>query len=127
MKYEHKELIHDYLHIDKQNRRIEDRIYNAEVEFYAQNFYGGTDFYNPIGIKNKSFRFETKVSHYVDLIEACERNMKKNKRRQRYFKAYTDTLDPHPLSLRIRYSDIRRLDDVQELGHDEQVLDESLR
>lgn len=127
MKYEHKELIHDYIHIEEQNKRIENRIYNAEVEFYEQNFYGGTDFYDPIGIKNRGFRVESKVSNYVDFIEACERNIKKNKRRQHHFKRYTDTLDVHThSSLKRRYSNISRLDEVQELGHDNKVLDEIL-
>lgn len=127
MKYEHKELIHDYLHIEKQIKRIENRMYNAEIEFYAQNFYGRTDFYDPIGVRNRGFRVETRVADYVDYIQMCERNIEKNKRRMHYFNRYISTLDRHTLSsLKRRYSNISRLDDIEVLGHDEQVLDEIL-
>ena len=127
MRYEHKELIHDYLNIDRQIKRIEQRMYNAQIEFEALNYYGGTDFYDPIGVRNKSFRVESRVSSYVDYIRACERNVAKNKRRMHYFNQFTDTLDPRTLdSLERRYGYINRLDDMQGLGHDEQVLDEIL-
>lgn len=102
-------------------------MHNAQLEFEALNYYGGTDFYDPIGVKNKGFRVESRVSAYVDYIQACERNIQKNKRRLHFFKQYTDTLDPHTYSsLKRRYGYINRLDDMQELGHDEQVLDEIL-
>ena len=127
MRYEHKELIHDYLNVDRRITRIEQRIHNAKIEFEAINYYGGTDFGDPIGVRNRSFRVETRVSEYVDYIRACERNIAKNKRRIHYFKRFTDTLDPHTYySLKRRYGSINRLDDMQELGHDKQVLDEIL-
>ena len=127
MKYEHKELIHDYLNVANRITRIEQRIHNAKLEFEALNYYGGTDFYDPIGVKNKSFRVESRVSNYVDYIRTCERNVAKNKRRMHYFNQFTDTLDPRTLdSLERRYGNISHLDDEQELGHDEQVLDEIL-
>ena len=127
MRYEHKELIHDYLNIDRQIKRIEQRMYNAQLEFEALNYYGGTDFYGSIGVRNRGFNVANKVAGYVDYIRACERNIAKNKRRIHYFKRFTDTLDPHTYSsLKRRYGSFYRLDDMQELGHDEQVLDEIL-
>ena len=127
MRYEHKELIHDYLNVDRRITRIEQRIHNAKIEFEALNYYGGTDFYDPIGVRNRAFRVESRVCSYVDYIRACERNIAKNKRRIHYFKRFTDTLDTHTYSsLKRRYGSINRLDDMQELGHDEQVLDEIL-
>lgn len=127
MRYEHKELIHDYLNIDRQIKRIEQRMYNAQLEFEALNYYGGTYFYDPIGVRNKGFRVESRVGAYVDYIQACERNIEKNKRRIHYFKRFTDTLDPHTYSsLKRRYGSINRLDDIEVLGHDEQVFDEIL-
>ena len=127
MKYEHKELIHDYLNVANRITRIEQRIHNAKIEFEALNYYGGTNFYDPIGVRNRAFRVESRVCSYVDYIRACERNIAKNKRRIHYFKRFTDTLNPHTYSsLRRRYGSFNRLDDVQELGHDKQVLDEIL-
>lgn len=127
MRYEHKELIHDYLNIDRQIKRIEQRMYNAQLEFEALNYYGGTDFYDPIGVRNKGFRVDSRVSAYVDYIQACERNIQKNERRKQHFKRYTDTLDPHTYSsLKRRYGNINHFDDLEELGHDERVLDEIL-
>ena len=127
MRYEHKELIHDYLNVDRRIKRIEQRIHSAKIEFEALNYYGGTDFYDPIRVRNRGFRVESRVTDYVDYIRACERNIAKNKRRIHYFKRFTDTLDHHTYSsLKRRYGSINRLDDMQELGHDEQVLDEIL-
>lgn len=127
MKYEHKELIHDYLHIGKRIKRIEQRMYSAKINFGAQNYIGGTDFYSPLGVKRRVFSLENEICSYVDYLNACELNIKKNERRKKYFKHYIDTLDPHTrTSLKSRYGDISRLDEVPELGHDEQVLDEIL-
>lgn len=126
MKYEHKELIHDYLNIDRQNERIEQRIKRTQIEFHSQNIYGGTDF-NPLGVRSKGFRVDSKVSDYVDNINACERNIAKNKRRKHHFSRYIKTLDQHTYSsLNRRYGHYDSLEESQELGHDEQVLDEIL-
>lgn len=127
MKYEHKELIHDYLHIGKRIKRIEQRMYSAKINFGAKNYIGGTDFYSPLGVKRRAFSLENEICSYVDYLNACELNIKKNERRKKYFKHYIDTLDPHTsTSLKSRYGDISQLDEVPELGHDEQVLDEIL-
>lgn len=127
LKYEYKELIHDYLNVANRITRIEQRMHNAKIEFKALNYYGGTNYDDPIGVRSKGFRMESKVSNYVDYIQMCEKNIEKNKRRMHYFKRFTDNLDPHTYSsLKRRYGYINRLDDMQELGHDEQVLDEIL-
>ena len=127
MKYEHKELIHDYLNVANRITRIEQRIHNAKIEFEALNYYGGTIYDDPIGVRNRGFSVANRVIGYVDYIRACERNIAKNKRRIHYFKRFTDTLDPHTYSsLKRRYGSFYRLDDMQELGHDKQVLDEIL-
>ena len=127
MKYEHKELIHDYLNVANRITRIEQRMRNARIEFEALNYYGGTSYDDPVGVRNRGFRVESRVSDYVDYIQMCERNIEKNKRRIHYFKRFTDTLDLHTYSsLKRRYGSINRLDDMQEAGHDEQVLDEIL-
>lgn len=126
MKYEHKELIHEYLTIDRRIKRIEERIEVARIEFEAQSYHGRMDF-DVMGVFMKGFKVDTKVCNYVDSIIIRERKIMKYKRKKHYFSRYVSSLDQHTyLSLKRRYGSYWGLDEAQELGHDLQVLDEIL-
>lgn len=126
MKSEHKELIHDYLRLDKNIRRAYKRLEWLEWEFYSQNFCGRTEF-NILGVKTVGFRVDSKVGSYVDVLNACEHNIKKMKRKKYHFERYLKTLDNNVyISLKRRYGSYKDLEQAQELGHDKKVVDELL-
>lgn len=126
MKYEHKELIHEYLTIDRRIKRIEERIEVARIEFEAQSYHGRIE-YDVMGVSMRGFKVDTKVCDYVDSIIIRERKIMKYKRKKHYFSRYVSSLDQHTyLSLKRRYGSFWGLDEAQELGHDLQVLDEIL-
>ena len=126
MNYEQKELIHDYLNLEKNTKKIEKRKNQKEVEFNAQTFSGGTEFH-PLGVRYKGFKVDDRVVGYIDLMNTYKRNIEKNRRRLHYFNRFLKGLDPHTTaSLKRRYKQVTRYDEIQELGHDEIVLDEIL-
>lgn len=126
MEYEQKELIHDYVNLDKRIKRIEKRLEQICIEFKAQNFSGRTAF-TSLGVKHISFKVDNKVSEYVDLICTCEKVIAKIKRREYHFKRYLTTLDKHTqISLKRRFRYIGDVEGIQELGHDKEVLYEIL-
>lgn len=126
MKYEHKELIHDYLNLERYIKRINKRINKKQIEFNAQSFCGTTEF-GGLEIRHRGFRVDDRVCSYVDLINTYRQNIEMNKRRLHYFNRFLTSLDQHTaLSLRRRYKKVVYFGEVQELGHDEIVLDEIL-
>lgn len=124
MNCEHKELIHDYINIDKRIKQIEYRMDQREIEFNAQSFCGGTIFH-PLGVMYAGFRVDERVSTYIDLMNTYKRNIAMNKRRRYYFNNFLNGLDPHTrASLKRRYKQNMRFDEMQSIGHDRIVLDE---
>lgn len=124
MNYEQKELIHDYLNLDRRIKRIEKRMIQREVEFNTQTFSGGTVF-DPLGVRHKGFKVDDRVCGYVDLMNTYKRNIAMSKRRLGYFNRFLTSLDPHTkASLIRRYQQSMRFDEMQDLGHDRIVLDE---
>lgn len=126
MNYEHKELIRDYLNLDKHIQRVHERMKHKELEFNAQSFCGGTVFH-PLGISYKNFNIENRVCNYVDLMNTYQKQIEMNKRRSHYFNRFLSSLSPHTrVSLNRRYKKMESFEGIQELGHDEIVLDEIL-
>lgn len=126
MEYEQKELIHDYLNLDRRIRRIENRLKRIRKEFKARNFSGRTAF-TYLGVKHISFKVDIEVSEHIDFVYKCERIISKIERRRHHFQRYLITLDPHTyLSLKRRYRNVIQIENIEELGHDKEVLDEIL-
>lgn len=124
MNNEHKELIHDYLNLARRIKRIERRMIKKEIEFNSQTFCGITE-YHPLGLRHKGFKVDERVANYIDLMNTYKRNIAMNKRRMFYFKSFLNGLDPHTrVSLKRRYKQNMRFDEIQSLGHDRIVLDE---
>lgn len=124
---EQKELISDYLKLDRRIERIEWRLEKVKNEFVAQNFYGGIDYYDPIGIRSKGFNVCSRVSGYVDITTVLERNIDKNRRREYHFNRYIQSIDQRTYSsLKRRYGTFERYDDIQTLGSDNRILKEIL-
>lgn len=124
MKCEHKELIHDYLNLEKRISRIKRRMIHKEAEFNSQTFCGVTEFH-PLGVRHKGFKVDDRVCGYIDLMNTYKQNIEMNKRRLKYFNQFMSRLDPHTaMSLIRRYKRSIRFDEMQDLGHDRVVLDE---
>lgn len=127
MNNEQKELIHDYLNLDRKIESIKSRVSFREFMFYEQSLCGTTDLNDPNGIRRIAFRVDSRVSDYIDSINMYERNLEANKRRQHYFNIFLSSLDPHTvISLKRRYKNGYNYEEMQSIGHDRIVLEEIL-
>ena len=127
MRAEQKELIQSYMNIDKEIKDTERRLMYKKKSFYAQNFYGKTEF-NAIRIQSKGFRVDSRVAGYVDLCNTLERQIEVLERKKMYFNRFMRTLPNEVLSsLNRRYKVIDfNMDNIQSMGSDRKVLDEIL-
>lgn len=124
MRAEHKELIHDYLNLERHIESIKKRMIQKEIEFNNQTFCGVTEFH-PLGLKRNSFRVDDGVVRYIDLMNTYNQQIEMNNRRLHYFNHFLNSLDPHTkASLIRRYKECMCFDKIQGLGHDRIVLDE---
>lgn len=93
VKIRHKEIIQDYFFLNSQINHKKALLNELHIEFYSRNFCGGTDFYDPIGIRSKGFNVESEVTYYVDNTAILEKKLKVLERKYEHFKRFRLSLD----------------------------------
>lgn len=127
MRTRHKEIIQDYFFLGTQITRKKEQLNELHLEFYSRNFYGGTNYDDPMGIRAKGFNVESEVTYFSDNTSILESKIKALERKYEYFKRFRLSLDNNEYQkLLKKYTTSTNVSTITTGDIDESVLDEIL-
>lgn len=87
-------LVRKYFQLDQSIEEAQKRIQTMRKEFYTQSMHTRMESSLDGSTFTRGFRQETEVVLFVDCVAHIERNITKNRKRQRYLRDYLHTLPP---------------------------------